>query len=123
LLLLAPFPAVAASSPPPAAILKLTNAIIEGTTRDDVSAFAGLFPDDATVVDENEPFVWRGAGAGVAWWHAVDQVTRKAPIIYCTDGGKKNVYRVAAPSLVALAVVVFLTIVIAAGIGYDTTRT
>lgn len=73
-------PARAAAAAPPAAIANLTNAIIAGTAKDDSSLFAALFTDDATVVDENEPFVWRGAGAGVAWWRGVDAVTRKAHI-------------------------------------------
>lgn len=36
-----------------------------------------LYTADAVVVDEIPPFVWRGAGAGVAWWQAVDAFTMK----------------------------------------------
>ncbi len=79
-LALAPGLAYADANAPPAPILKLVNAVVAGTTADNASAFAGLFTADAVVVDENAPFVWRGAGAGVAWWHVVDAVTRKAKL-------------------------------------------
>ena len=69
-------------SAPPAPIAKLVDAVIAGTNADDASAFAGLFTGDAVVVDENAPFTWRGAGAGVAWWHVVDAVTRKAKLTH-----------------------------------------
>lgn len=39
-----------------------------------------IYTNDAVVVDENPPFVWRGAGAGVAWWHVVDDVIQKAKL-------------------------------------------
>jgi len=81
-LALAPGLAAAAPSAPPAPILKLVNAVIQGTSADNASAFSGLFTDDAVVVDENPPFVWRGAGAGVAWWYVVDAVTRKAKLTH-----------------------------------------
>jgi ketosteroid isomerase-like protein len=77
---LAPTLAAAAASAPPAPITALTNALIHGTNSNDLSSFAGIFTDDAIVVDENAPFVWRGAGAGVAWWRVVQAVTRKAKI-------------------------------------------
>lgn len=75
-------PALADAAPPapPAPIAKLVNAVIAGTNADDASAFSGLFTGDAVVVDENAPFTWRGADAGVAWWRVVDAVTRKARI-------------------------------------------
>ncbi len=78
--MLAPALASAAPAAPPAPILKLANSVVQGTSADNASAFAGLFTDDAVVVDENAPFVWRGSGAGVAWWHVVDTVTRKAKL-------------------------------------------
>lgn len=81
-LALAPALAVAASTPPPAPILKLANAVIHGTNTDDAPSFVGLFTDDAVIVDENPPFVWRGADAGVAWWHVVDAVTQKAKMTH-----------------------------------------
>ena len=34
----------------------------------------------AVVVDENAPYVWRGAGAGAAWWNTVADVVLKAHI-------------------------------------------
>jgi ketosteroid isomerase-like protein len=78
---LAPAFAVAGQSQPlPPEILKLATAVIQGANAGDASAFTGLFTDDAVVVDENPPFVWRGAGAGVAWWRAVEGVVQKAKI-------------------------------------------
>jgi ketosteroid isomerase-like protein len=81
-LALAPALAGAAPKPPPAPILKLVNAVIANTNADDAAALAGLFTGDAVVVDENPPFTWRGAGAGVAWWHVVDAVTQKAKMAH-----------------------------------------
>lgn len=78
ILTFAPALAVAAPKPPPEPILKLANAVITATNTDDAAALAGLFTDDAVVVNENPPFAWRGAGAGVAWWHVVNAVTQKA---------------------------------------------
>jgi len=77
-------PAVAGAAPnvPPAAIVKLTNAVIHAAGTDDASGLAGIFTSDAVVVDENAPFVWRGAGAGVAWWGVVDAVTKKAKLTH-----------------------------------------
>ncbi|MGA8574079.1 MAG: nuclear transport factor 2 family protein [Candidatus Cybelea sp.] len=89
-LALAPALVVAAASSPPPAILNLANAIIHGTNTDDPSGFSGLFTDDAVVVDENPPFVWRGAGAGVAWWHVVDAVTRKAKLTHLRATGVRT---------------------------------
>lgn len=69
-------PALAAGAPaqPPAPIVTLVNAFTQATSADDASALGQLFTSDAVVVDEIPPFTWRGAGAGTAWWHAVDAV-------------------------------------------------
>lgn len=80
-LALGPTVAMAATMPP-APILKLANAVLRATNSDNGVALRGLFTDDAIVVDENPPFVWRGSGAGVAWWHVVEAVTRKAKITH-----------------------------------------
>lgn len=77
LLALVPAAAGAAPKPPPAPIVKLANAVIRAANSDNASGLVGLFTGDATVVDENAPFVWRGARAGTAWWHVVDAVTQK----------------------------------------------
>jgi ketosteroid isomerase-like protein len=71
---------LAAPNGPPAAILKLANAVVEVANSGNASALAGALTDDAVIVDENPPFVWRGAGAGAAWWSVVVAVTRKAKI-------------------------------------------
>lgn len=79
---LAPLVSAAATGSPPPEILKLTSAVIHGTNTDNALALAGLFTDDAVVVDENGPFAWRGANAGVAWWHVVRQITKKARLTH-----------------------------------------
>jgi ketosteroid isomerase-like protein len=76
-LALAPGALAAAPNVPPAPILRLANAAMHAANTNNASAFAGLYTDDAVVVDENPPFVWRGAGAGTAWWHAVAAVARR----------------------------------------------
>ncbi len=82
-LALALAPAVAmAAAMPPAPILKLADAVIHATNTGNRAALSGLFTGDAVVVDENPPFVWRGSAAGVAWWHVVEAVTRKAKITH-----------------------------------------
>lgn len=77
---LVPAGTIAAPQPPPAPILKLANAIVHAANADDASGLATIFTGDAVMVDENPPFVWRGDGAGVAWWHVVDAVIRKAKL-------------------------------------------
>lgn len=83
-LALALTPAISAAAPssPPTAIARLANAVIDAANTGDASGLAGIFTQDATVVDENPPFVWRGTGAGVAWWRVVESVTRKARLIH-----------------------------------------
>ena len=79
---LAPVISQAAPSSLPPEISKLTSAVIHATNTDDPSALAGLFTDDAVVVDENPPFAWRGAGAGVAWWHVVQKIIQKERLVH-----------------------------------------
>lgn len=76
-LTVAPGFATATPSPPPAPILRLAKAAMHAANTNDASAFAGLYTDDAVVVDENPPFIWRGAAAGTSWWHAVANVVQK----------------------------------------------
>jgi ketosteroid isomerase-like protein len=77
-------PAIAAAAPnvPPPPILELTNAVIHTSDTDDPSGLASIFTADAVVVDENPPFVWRGAGAGTAWWRGVDSVLAKVKMTH-----------------------------------------
>ena len=79
---LSPCIASAAAIAPPAAIVKLSNVVVEVANSGNASALAGVLTNDAVVVDENPPFVWRGAGAGAAWWSVVEAVTRKAKIAH-----------------------------------------
>lgn len=62
--------------------MKLADAVISGANTNDASVFAGIFTGDAVVVDENPPFEWRGANAGLAWWRVVEAVTHKAKIVH-----------------------------------------
>lgn len=61
---------------PPPAIMKLTDAVVKASNADDASALSKLYTEDAVVVDELPPFVWRGANAGVDWWRAVEAFVR-----------------------------------------------
>jgi len=76
-LVLAPGFAAATPSAPPAPILRLANAAMDAANSNDESRFAGLYTDDAVVVDEIPPFAWRGANAGGSWWHAVASIAQK----------------------------------------------
>jgi len=82
LVALMPAAAVAASPAPTApavptpAILTLANAVVKASNSDDASLLSNLYTNNATVVDELPPFLWRGAGAGVAWWRAVEAFTK-----------------------------------------------
>ncbi|HYL27472.1 MAG TPA: DUF4440 domain-containing protein [Candidatus Nitrosotalea sp.] len=79
---LVPLAADAAPAVPPAPILKLASAVIAAANADNVAGFAGLYTADAVVVDENPPFVWRGAGAGAAWWNAVRAIAKKMKLTH-----------------------------------------
>jgi hypothetical protein len=79
---LAPALAVGAQTAPPAPIMKLVTNVVDAANTDDASLLSGIFTANAIVVDENPPFLWRGAGAGVAWWHVVEAVTRKAKMTH-----------------------------------------
>lgn len=84
---LIPAAAVAAQLPPPAPILNLVNAVIHAANANDATGLSNIFSGDAVVVDENAPFLWRGSGAGVAWWRVVQDVTRKAKLIHLKATG------------------------------------
>ncbi|MBV8490470.1 MAG: nuclear transport factor 2 family protein [Candidatus Eremiobacteraeota bacterium] len=62
---------------PPPEIAALSAATIAATNADDATKFAGLYTDDAVVVDENPPFAWHGADAGAQWWHVTDAIIAK----------------------------------------------
>jgi ketosteroid isomerase-like protein len=81
-LALAPGAVAAIPNAPPQPILRLANAAMHAANTNNASGFAGLYTNDAVVVDENPPFVWRGAGAGTAWWHAVAAVARRMNLAY-----------------------------------------
>jgi ketosteroid isomerase-like protein len=76
-LALTPGAIAATTNVPPAPILRLANATMQAANSNNAAGFAGLYTNDAVVVDENPPFVWRGAGAGTAWWNAVAAVARR----------------------------------------------
>jgi ketosteroid isomerase-like protein len=79
LLVLAPLTAPAQTKAvPPQAIVKLANALVTVGNTNNASGLSGIFTDDAVVVDENAPFVWRGATAGTAWWNGLTVLMKKA---------------------------------------------
>ncbi len=61
---------------PPAVIQRIDSAFA-AQNADDGTRLQANFAPDATIVDENSPFVWQGADAGVRWWHSVDRVIAK----------------------------------------------
>jgi ketosteroid isomerase-like protein len=78
-LALAPLSALAQTkAAPPQAIVKLANAVVNVGNTNDASSLSGIFTSDAVVVDENPPFVWRGANAGTAWWNGLTVLMKRA---------------------------------------------
>lgn len=63
--------AAAVAAQPPANIAKPIQTVIHATNTGKTAALAHLYTSDAVVVDEDAPFIWTGAGAGVAWLGAV----------------------------------------------------
>ena len=64
------------SLPPPPQIVALTQTFLAAANANDARKFAGIFTDDAIVIDEDAPFVWSGPNAGVAWWKAVEEIIK-----------------------------------------------
>ena len=64
------------AAPPrlPAGINALTQAVLVAANTNNAAKLANICTADAVVVDENPPFVWRGANAGVEWWQGVQEV-------------------------------------------------
>jgi hypothetical protein len=78
-LALAPLSALAQTKAiPPQAIVKLANVVVNVGNTNDGSLLSGIFTSDAVVVDENAPFVWRGANAGTAWWNGLTVLMKRA---------------------------------------------
>jgi uncharacterized protein (TIGR02246 family) len=90
------------AQPPPPPIAALTQAVLDAANANDPSKLAGMYTDDALVVDENAPFAWRGADAGAQWWRSVQgglaqrHVTLRAigsaPSDYMTDREGDDAY-------------------------------
>ncbi len=79
MLTLAPLSALAQTKAiPPQSIVKLANAVVNVGNTNDGSSLSGIFTSDAVVVDENAPFVWRGANAGTAWWNGLTALMKRA---------------------------------------------
>ncbi|HEY1682028.1 MAG TPA: hypothetical protein VGF98_10365 [Candidatus Tumulicola sp.] len=78
-LALAPLSALAQTKAiPPQAIVKLANVVVNVGNTNDGSSLSGIFTSDAVVVDENAPFVWRGANAGTEWWNGLTVLMKRA---------------------------------------------
>jgi ketosteroid isomerase-like protein len=56
------------------------NGVVAATNANDAARVGSYFTSDAVVVDESRPFVWRGDGAGTAWWHHVQGMLRTAAL-------------------------------------------
>jgi ketosteroid isomerase-like protein len=80
-------PAATAPTPPPE-IMKLAMSPVVASNTNDGAGFTGIFTDDAVVVDENDPFEWRGATAGTDWWNRVNKalVSMKAVGFHAAPG-------------------------------------
>jgi ketosteroid isomerase-like protein len=74
---------------PPQAIVKLANAVVNVGNTNDASSLSGIFTSDAVVVDENAPFVWRGANAGTAWWNGLAVLMKRAHMGHLHVGAVK----------------------------------
>jgi ketosteroid isomerase-like protein len=59
---------------PPAQIMALTHVILDASNANDDTPLVGSYTDDAIVIDENPPFVWRGASAGTQWFSGVQSL-------------------------------------------------
>jgi ketosteroid isomerase-like protein len=60
-----------ASAAPDTGAKAVINAAVAATNTNDAAKIGSYFSSDAVIVDENAPCVWRGAGAGSAWWQSV----------------------------------------------------
>jgi len=65
--LAAPATAATATPKPPAAIAALAQATVNATNSNDATKLAGLYTNNAVVVDELDPFAWTGTEPGVTW--------------------------------------------------------
>jgi hypothetical protein len=89
-LALAPLSALAQTKAiPPQAIVKLANVVVNVGNTNDGSPLSGIFTSDAVVVDENAPFVWRGANAGTAWWNGLTVLMKRAHMGHLHVGAMK----------------------------------
>lgn len=61
---------------PPQKIVTLAHAVVDAANTNDPSKLAGIYTNDAVVIDEDAPFTWRGASSGVAWWASVERIIR-----------------------------------------------
>jgi ketosteroid isomerase-like protein len=66
----------AAAAVPDSAALATISGVVAATNADDAARVGSYFAPDAVVVDENTPFVWRGAQAGADWWRSVQALVR-----------------------------------------------
>lgn len=81
----APVAICAAPSPtPPKEILALAQSVIDAGNANDATRFAGLYTDDAVVVDESSPFRWTGADAGTKWWRHIQKRLTAGTTLHAT---------------------------------------
>lgn len=94
--------APAGAATPQAGARGAIDRAVASTNSNDPAQVAANFAPDAVIVDENAPFVWRGANAGAAWWHSVQHAVAggslhasAGPLVeYRTDKAGDDAYAV-----------------------------
>ncbi len=81
LVLAAPASSPAAAKSPDASMMAPINAVANAlNTGNGFGTTSGPFSDGAVVVDEFAPYMWKGAGAGVAWLNSFSAFAKQAKI-------------------------------------------
>jgi ketosteroid isomerase-like protein len=64
-------PAVAIADQPPSSVMAPVQTFLAITQGQSTADLDALFTPDAVVIDENDPYVWRGPHAASQWWARV----------------------------------------------------
>lgn len=62
---------------PPPAVIERIDSLMVAVHDDDGVAVQKSFTSNATIVDENSPFLFQGANAGERWWRSVDRAVAR----------------------------------------------
>ena len=68
-----------AAAPPPA-IMSTVDGVIAAANANDISRLNSFFTQDAVLIDEFAPFVWKGPNAGARWWGELDAMNAASHI-------------------------------------------